>query len=77
MRSGVLALPWLMDGGQASQGVTPAIGWMEDYWMGRYGFILPPEEKAVELLEVLMARFPRAAAYSGPNAPIAPSALSS
>lgn len=61
-----------MDGGQASRGVTPAIGWMEDYWMGRYyGFILPPEEKAVELLEVLDGEVPEggAAAYSGPQRP--------
>lgn len=28
------------DGGENSHGITPPIGWLEDYWMGRYyGFI--------------------------------------
>ena len=38
------------DGGEDGKGVTPPIGWLMDYWMGRYyGFILPPpNESAVE-----------------------------
>jgi len=31
------------DGGEGGRGVTPPIGWLEDYWMGRYyGFISAP-----------------------------------
>lgn len=32
-----------LDGGNGGRVVTPPIGWLEDYWMGRYfGFIQPP-----------------------------------
>jgi hypothetical protein len=61
-----------IDGGQASRGVTPAIGWLEDYWMGRYyGFILPPTERASELLEAKDSEIPDGGAepYSGPDRP--------
>ncbi len=37
------------DDGADGQGVTPPIGWLEDYWMGRYyGFIEPPRSQVSE-----------------------------
>jgi hypothetical protein len=59
------------DGGEDGKGVTPPIGWLMDYWMGRYyGFILPPpNESAVET-----AKAPRHASttpYAGPPRPTA------
>jgi hypothetical protein len=61
-----------LDGGQSSRGVTPGIGWMEDYWMGRYyGFILPPDAQDSTLLEVNDSEIPTGGAlpYSGPARP--------
>jgi hypothetical protein len=41
------------DGGSGGRGVTPPIGWLEDYWMGRYyGFIEAPSVKDKELTTV-------------------------
>jgi hypothetical protein len=35
--------PFDYDGGENSRAVTPPVGWLEDYWMGRYyGFIKAP-----------------------------------
>jgi len=41
------------DGGQNGKGATPAVGWLEDYWMGRYyGFILPPNTNDPSLTNI-------------------------
>jgi len=60
------------NGGDAGRGITPAIGWIEDYWMGRYhGFIAPPETKDKALLEavVVPGSLEGAAPYTGPDRP--------
>lgn len=61
------------DGGENSHGVTPPIGWLEDYWMGRYyGFIEVPKTRDPEAI-ALPARLakPRGAApYIGPARPV-------
>ncbi len=61
------------DGGENSQGVTPPIGWLEDYWMGRYyGFIEAPKTNDPEA-NSLPARAMKphgAAPYSGPARPV-------
>lgn len=65
----------MFDGGQDSKGVTPAVGWLEDYWMGRYyGFILPPETGDTQLITVNDAevRSGGAVAYQGPQRPEQP-----
>ena len=37
--------PLQYDGGEGSRGVTPPVGWLEDYWMGRYyGMISPAQQ---------------------------------
>jgi hypothetical protein len=54
--------------------VTPPIGWLEDYWMGRYyGFIEPPMEQTPELTTVPPRMLARngAAPYDGPPRPTA------
>ncbi|MBM3881550.1 MAG: hypothetical protein FJ387_17805 [Verrucomicrobia bacterium] len=63
------------DGGTGGQTVTPPIGWLEDYWMGRYyGLIQAPTTQDPDLT----APPPRtdrprgAAAYAGPPRPPAP-----
>jgi hypothetical protein len=61
------------DGGDGGHSVTPPIGWLEDYWMGRYyGFIEPPRTQAVELTTVQSRTLARkvAAPYNGPPRPI-------
>jgi hypothetical protein len=57
------------DGGSGGRVVTPPIGWLEDYWMGRYyGFIEGPKEQDPEMVSLR----PRAgkpvgaAPYNGP-----------
>lgn len=63
------------DGGQSSKGVTPAVGWLEDYWMGRYyGFILPADTGDSSPISVNEAEVPSggAAAYQGPQRPEKP-----
>lgn len=60
------------DGGENSHGVTPPIGWLEDYWMGRYyGFIEAPKTQDKELTTVQpRAGKPSGAApYAGPPRP--------
>ncbi len=62
------------DGGGGGRGVTPPIGWLEDYWMGRYyGFIEPPRTQDEKLTTVQpRAKKPRGAApYAGPPRPVA------
>src|SRR5581483_2255317 len=57
------------DGGEDSKAVTPPIGWLMDYWMGRYyGFIETPRSSAVASVN----KTPRpigAASYAGPPRP--------
>jgi hypothetical protein len=60
------------DGGNGGRVVMPPIGWLEDYWMGRYyGFIKGPETKDREALEIApRANPPKGAApYNGPARP--------
>jgi hypothetical protein len=60
------------DGGAGSRVVTPPIGWLEDYWMGRYyGLIQPPTTQEAELTTVRPRAHPRkgAAPYDGPPRP--------
>ncbi len=60
------------DGGSGGQSVTPPIGWLEDYWMGRYyGFIEPPRTQDPELTTVRPRALARkgAARYDGPSRP--------
>ena len=61
------------DGGDGGHSVTPPIGWLEDYWMGRYyGFIEPPKAQNAELITVQPRSLARkvAAPYAGPARPI-------
>ena len=61
------------DGGEDSKGVTPPIGWLEDYWMGRYyGFIQAPKTTDPELISLKPRQQKRrgAAAYDGPPRPV-------
>jgi hypothetical protein len=60
------------DGGEDSKGVTPPIGWLMDYWMGRYyGFILPPNQQDIPSISVEgRAKIRQGAApYEGPPRP--------
>ena len=60
-------------GGENSHGVTPPIGWLEDYWMGRYyGFIEAPKTEDERLTTVpTRVEKPRGAApYAGPPRPV-------
>jgi hypothetical protein len=62
------------DGGDGGHSVTPPIGWLEDYWMGRYyGFIEPPMGQTPELTTVPPRMLARngAAPYDGPPRPTA------
>jgi hypothetical protein len=59
------------DGGEDSKGVTPPIGWLMDYWMGRYyGFILPPRDES-DADTTKAPRHARATPYAGPPRPVA------
>jgi hypothetical protein len=60
------------DGGGSGRGITPPIGWLEDYWMGRYyGFIEPPKTQDPEVTSVKPRTSTRrsAAPYNGPPRP--------
>ena len=62
------------DGSGGGHSVTPPIGWLEDYWMGRYyGFIEPPMTQTPELTTVPPRTLGRkgAAPYDGPPRPTA------
>lgn len=67
--------PLQYDGGENSRAVTPPIGWLADYWMGRfYGFIQPPAEgdHSATPLPPLAPHHPRALPYTGPQRPPPP-----
>ncbi|NOS71873.1 MAG: hypothetical protein HOP33_18325 [Verrucomicrobia bacterium] len=60
------------DGGENSHGVTPPIGWLEDYWMGRYyGFIEAPktQDREATILPARSTKLRGAAPYNGPARP--------
>ena len=60
------------DGGEGGKGVTPPIGWLLDYWMGRYyGFIDPPKstDSQATVLPPRTATQRVAAPYAGPPRP--------
>jgi hypothetical protein len=63
------------DGGENGNGMTPPIGWLMDYWMGRYyGFITAPETKNSRDLVLDPTLAPHgtgAEPYAGPPRPIA------
>ena len=64
--------PLQYDGGEDGKSVTPPLGWLEDYWMGRYyGFVEPPGTKKPELTNLSPRAEPRhgAAPYNGPARP--------
>jgi hypothetical protein len=60
------------DSGRGGRTLTPPIGWLEDYWMGRYfGMIEAPETTNSGLLTVTghSGEPSKAAAYDGPPRP--------
>lgn len=60
------------DGGENSQGVTPPIGWLEDYWLGRYyGFIEAPktQDPQATALRARAVKLRGATPYNGPARP--------
>ncbi len=62
------------DGGRGGRTATPPVGWLEDYWMGRYyGMIEAPTAKDAKLLEVPANAIEPwgAAPYDGPKRPAA------
>jgi len=62
------------DGGAGGRTVTPPMGWLEDYWMGRYyGIIAAPTTQVANLTNVQpRTAKPRGAAlYDGPPRPVA------
>jgi hypothetical protein len=64
--------PLQYDGGEDGKAVTPPIGWLEDYWMGRYyGFIEAPktEDLRAVVLPERAGTHARAAPYAGPPRP--------
>jgi len=61
------------DGGEDSRGVTPPIGWLLDYWMGRYyGFVEAPKTTDADLITIKprAERAHGAAPYGGPARPL-------
>jgi hypothetical protein len=64
--------PLQYDGGENGKAVTPPIGWLEDYWMGRYyGFIEAPDKTVPDatLLPARVLKQRGAAPYAGPPRP--------
>jgi hypothetical protein len=60
------------DGHRGGRTVTPAVGWLEDYWMGRYyGFITPPQADDTNLTTVPAGPMVQRGAtpYDGPPRP--------
>lgn len=60
------------DGGSGGRVMTPPIGWLEDYWMGRYyGFIKAPKSEDIDLnfLPSRAASKRGASPYNGPARP--------
>jgi len=61
-----------LDGGGGGRSVTPPIGWLEDYWMGRYyGFIEAPKTQDATLKSIQSRTGIRRVAqpYNGPPRP--------
>lgn len=61
-----------LDGGGGGRSITPPIGWLEDYWMGRYyGFIEAPKTQDSALTSIPPRKNARrgAAPYNGPPRP--------
>jgi len=57
------------DGGDGGRGITPPIGWLEDYWLGRYyGFIEAPKTNVSPAFPPAVNR---ARPYLGPTRPVA------
>jgi len=66
--------PFDADSSENGRGVTPPVGWLEDYWMGRYyGLIEPPSSTQVSMpsIPVGAASHKVAEPYVGPSRPIA------
>ena len=58
------------DGGSNGRSITPPIGWLEDYWMGRYyGMIEAPSTDNSERLVATLPTLRGAAPYQGPARP--------
>lgn len=60
------------DGGSGGRVMTPPIGWLEDYWMGRYyGFVEAPKSKdlVADSVQVRAAVARGALPYDGPGRP--------
>jgi len=58
------------DGGNGGRTITPPVGWLEDYWMGRYyGFIREPEVKDSNLVAVAPDEVPEYGAKPYDGAP--------
>jgi hypothetical protein len=60
------------DGGRESRIITPPVGWLEDYWMGRfYGMIQAPADDEPQELEIPPSAkmLTGAAPYNGPARP--------
>lgn len=60
------------DGGSSGKVVTPPVGWLEDYWMGRYfGMIKAPETKDPNLISLKQRPLAQRGAkpYDGPPRP--------
>jgi hypothetical protein len=60
------------DGGHGGRDVTPPVGWLEDYWMGRYyGFIKAPKVRDRDLTTVDKRPNPQFGAkpFDGPARP--------
>jgi hypothetical protein len=60
------------DGGSGGRKITPPVGWLEDYWMGRYyGMIEAPAKDALPQFELPanLLKMTGAAPYKGPPRP--------
>jgi hypothetical protein len=60
------------DGGRGGRTITPPVGWLEDYWMGRYyGMIAAPAKGGAAKTEIAAITFQPTGApqYSGPPRP--------
>ena len=60
------------DGGRGGRIITPPVGWLEDYWMGRYyGMIAAPAKGTAAKTEIAAITFEPTGApqYSGPPRP--------
>ena len=63
-----------VDSSENGRGVTPPVGWLEDYWMGRYyGFIEPPSTNHVSMPSIPVGTAARRVAepYTGSARPSA------